>query len=264
MPRFKKIIDDGKNKIVFLGTGGARFTMIKQIRATAGIWMNIFDTKIYMDPGPGALVWARKRDISLENLDGIIVSHKHLDHSGDINVMIEAMTNGGRKKRGIVIAPYDALSGDPVILNYLREYPQKINILKEYNEYKVKNFKFSTGKRLYHDKERKIENYGIKFTYNNKIISFLTDTKFQEDIVESYKGDIMILNVLLEESKEHIFHLSIQDVYKIIEIAHPEKVILTHFGTTLLFKNLIALSKEISDKTNTDIKAAYDGMELVL
>ncbi|HID16058.1 MAG TPA: hypothetical protein EYP16_04570 [Candidatus Atribacteria bacterium] len=74
----------------------------------------------------------------------------------------------------------------------------------------------------------------------------------------------MILNVLLEESKEHIFHLSIQDVYKIIEIAHPEKVILTHFGTTLLFKNLIALSKEISDKTNTDIKAAYDGMELIL
>jgi len=34
--------------------------------------------------------------------------------------MIEAMTNGGFKKKGTVLAPKDALEGDPVIFKYVR------------------------------------------------------------------------------------------------------------------------------------------------
>ena len=264
MARLKKILDDKRDKIAFLGTGGARFTMITQIRATAGIWMSINQTRLYLDPGPGALVWARRRGINLEKLDGIILSHKHLDHSGDINVMIEAMTHGGRKKKGIVFAPHDALDKDPVILQYLRNYPEKIEILKENNTYTIGNITFSTGKKMYHDKDHLIENYGIKILYKDSIISFVTDTKFDEEIIKSYKGNLMILNVLLNESKPHIFHLSLLDVYKIIEIAHPEKVILTHFGTTLATQNPENFIKKISEKTNIEAIAAYDGMEYYL
>ncbi len=264
MGRLKKILDDGRDKIAFIGTGGARFTMITQLRATAGIWMSINQTKIYLDPGPGALVWARKRGIDLEKLDGIILSHKHIDHSGDINVMIEAMTHGGKKKRGIVFAPQDAIDRDPVILQYLRNYPEKIEILKENGTYAVGNISFSTGKRMFHDKDNVIENYGIKISYKNSLISFITDTKFDESIIKSYRGDLMILNVLLHESKPHIFHLSLLDVYKIIEITHPEKVILTHFGTTLATRNPENFTKQISEQTNVKVIAAYDGMEYYL
>jgi hypothetical protein len=37
----------------------------------------------------------------------------------------------GGKKRGILFAPDDALEEDPVVLNYLRNYVEKIEILKE-------------------------------------------------------------------------------------------------------------------------------------
>jgi hypothetical protein len=37
----------------------------------------------------------------------------------------------GGKKRGILFAPEDALEEDPVVLNYLRNYVEKIEILKE-------------------------------------------------------------------------------------------------------------------------------------
>jgi phosphoribosyl 1,2-cyclic phosphodiesterase len=61
-------------------------------------------------------------------LDGILLTHKHLDHSGDINVMIEAMTEGGFKKRGVLFAPRDALEEDPVVLKYAMGYVENTSI----------------------------------------------------------------------------------------------------------------------------------------
>jgi ribonuclease BN (tRNA processing enzyme) len=91
--------------IIFLGTAGARFVVIRQFLASGGAWLNLGNTQILLDPGPGSLVQASKRKLDPTKLDAIILSHRHLDHSGDINIMIEAMTDGGTKKRGTVFAP---------------------------------------------------------------------------------------------------------------------------------------------------------------
>ena len=42
--------------IKFLGTAGARFAVMRQIRKTGGIWLSLDNTKILIDPGPGSLV----------------------------------------------------------------------------------------------------------------------------------------------------------------------------------------------------------------
>ncbi|MCX7911999.1 MAG: MBL fold metallo-hydrolase, partial [Dehalococcoidales bacterium] len=95
--------------LVFLGTAGARFMVSKQLAASGGIWLNLAGTQILLDPGPGSLVQATRRRLNPEKLDAIILSHRHLDHSSDANVMIEAMTNGGFRRRGWLFAPQDAL-----------------------------------------------------------------------------------------------------------------------------------------------------------
>jgi len=59
-------------------------------------------------------------------LGGIILTHRHIDHCNDVNVMIEAMTQGGFKKQGIVFCPGDAVKGDPVIFKYARSYVEKL------------------------------------------------------------------------------------------------------------------------------------------
>ncbi|MCX6004406.1 MAG: MBL fold metallo-hydrolase, partial [Chloroflexi bacterium] len=118
-----------KDTITFLGTGGARFTIAKQLLASGGAWMNLGGIQILMDPGPGSLVYAIKHSCDPTRLNAIILSHKHLDHSVDINVMIEAMTEGGWKKRGSVFAPSDAFNNGAVILPYLQGFPQSVEIL---------------------------------------------------------------------------------------------------------------------------------------
>ena len=79
------------NKIKFLGTAGARFVVSKQLRSSGGLWLTVDDTNVLIDPGPGSLVrcLASRPKLNPMDLDGIILTHRHLDHSNDINIIME-------------------------------------------------------------------------------------------------------------------------------------------------------------------------------
>ena len=89
-----------RETITFLGTGGARFMMINQFLASGGLWLNLNGTEILIDPGPGCIVQSTKRKFKADKLSAIILSHRHLDHSADVNIMVEAMTQSGMKRDG--------------------------------------------------------------------------------------------------------------------------------------------------------------------
>src|SRR5437879_7871451 len=112
-------------RLTFMGTAGARFMVAKQVAASGGLFIEDGNTRISLDPGPGAVVQYAKREIDLTTLDAIVVSHRHLDHSGDVNVMIEAMTDGGFAHRGKLFCPSDALDEDPFVLTYLSRRPHE-------------------------------------------------------------------------------------------------------------------------------------------
>src|SRR5512137_668312 len=139
----------GDNFIKFIGTAGARFVVMKQLRSSGGVWMSVGGTNLCIDPGPGALIRClhSKPKLDPSTLDGILLTHRHLDHSSDVNVMIEAMTEGGFKKRGTLFAPRDALEEDPVVLKYVMGYVNKIEVLKEDSEYRIGDIRFSTARK---------------------------------------------------------------------------------------------------------------------
>src|SRR6516164_129719 len=91
-------------------------------------------TQIHVDPGPGALVRALTHvpPCIPRELDAIVLSHKHLDHSGDVNALIEAMTSGGFRRRGMLLAPPDAFDGEPVVLPYAQGFAEKLVRLEEH------------------------------------------------------------------------------------------------------------------------------------
>ncbi|UCF50169.1 MAG: MBL fold metallo-hydrolase [Thermoplasmatales archaeon] len=250
------------NKVKFLGTAGARFVVTKQLRKSGGIWLTLDDTNILIDPGPGSLnrCLSSKPKLNPLDLNGIILTHRHLDHSNDINILIEAMTNGGFKKKGIVFAPKDALDEDPVILKYIRTYVEKIEILKENRTYKIGKISFSTPVKHIHG----VETYGLNINGENCSISYITDTKYFDGIESYYNGDIFIINSVLIESKDYINHLSLNDVEKIISIKKPKLTILTHFGMTIIKAKPWEITEKLSKKLGVKIIAANDGMEIDL
>jgi len=247
--------------IKFLGTAGARFVMITQLRASGGMWFSINGVEILVDPGPGCLVRAvkSKPKLSPNKLDGIFLSHKHLDHSCDINLMIEAMTEGGHKKKGIVLAPYDALENDPVILRYCRNFPEKVEVIREKGEYRVKSLTFEIPLKHRHG----VETYGFKLkNKKSPVIGYISDTSFFDELIEGYRGsEILIINTVLYEKKEGVDHLSLPEAEIIIREIKPKKAILTHFGMTMLRNKIWEKQEEISDRTGVDVIVANDGMK---
>ena len=250
------------NKIKFLGTAGARFVVTRQLRKSGGIWLTLDDTNVLIDPGPGSLVrcLSSKPKLNPADLDGIILTHRHLDHSNDINIMIEAMTNGGFNRKGVVFAPSDALNEDAVILKHFRNHVEKIEILKEKGTYNLDNISFSTSVKHVHG----VETYGLNICGKNNSISLITDTRYFEGLESHYNGDILIINVVRFEEKQGIDHLSLKDAEKILSINKPKLGVLTHFGMTMIKAKPWEIAKGLSEKLGVKVIAARDGMELDL
>ena len=248
------------NEIKFIGTAGARFVVTKQLRKSGGIYLNLDNTKVLIDPGPGSLIRClnSKPKIMPHELDGIILTHRHIDHSNDINIMIEAMTNGGFNKKGIVFAPDDSLKNDPVILMYLRDYLNKIEILKEKKNYSIGNIRFETPVKHLHG----VETYGLNIFGEKNKISIISDTKYFNGLEKFYNGDILIINVVLLENHDNIMHLSIEDAEKIIRINKPKLSIITHFGMNVIRNKPWEIANIISQNTKTKVIAASDGMSI--
>lgn len=250
------------NWIKFVGTAGARFVVAKQLRSSGGLWLSFEGVNLYMDPGPGALVrcLASKPKLDPTKLDGILLSHKHLDHSGDINAMIEAMTEGGHRRHGVLFAPGDALEEDPVVFRYIRNYPERIEVLRENRDYSIGGLKFSTAGKHVHS----VETYGFNFHLSDATVSYITDTKFHPGLLTQYPGDLLLLNVVLlaENPDRQIDHLSLDDVKILLKKTRAKTVVLTHFGMRMLQAKPWEVAERLSEETGKKVISARDGMTL--
>lgn len=233
---------------------------VSQARSTGGLWLHYKGTDVYIDPGPGALVRVRSSRARLDpaHLDGIILTHKHLDHANDVNIMVEAMTESGFRRKGLLFCPSDAIGDDAVVLKYVRKYLEGIELLREKGTYRVKDITFSVPVRHIHG----VEAYGIIF-HLNKRIGLIADTRFFKELPDYYPVDILIVNVLRVKpigEADGIDHLSLTDFKEIITRIRPEVSIMTHFGKAIIKEKPYLLAKELRKETGLEIVAAYDGM----
>lgn len=245
--------------ITFLGTGGARFVVINQLLATGGLWLNLGGTEILIDPGPGCLVHAIKKKLKPDKLSAIILSHRHLDHSGDTNIMVEAMTQGGFHPRGRLFAPADALETEPVIFSYLRKYLEGIEVLQAGKSYSIGDVSFTTPIRHVHG----VETYGMIFQ-NKHTFSYIPDSRFFDGLCHSYRGELLIINTVRMDTDHPYEHLSVFDAKQIITAVKPRIAILTHFGMGVFRARPWEVAEKLGAEVGIRVIAARDGMRFDL
>ena len=244
------------NSVTFLGSGGSRFMMITQKLATGGFWLNLGGTDILVDPGPGCITQVTRRALDAGMLDAILLSHRHLDHSADINIMIEAMTQGGFNPHGYLYAPGDALAEEPVVFNYLRDLVDGVVTLYEGGVYRFGGVELETPLRHQHG----VETYGFNFRAGGRSVSYVADTRYFEALAANYRADLMIVCVLTEHPRSYIDHLSVEGAAAVIGAARPKTAILTHFGMGLWRGGPENYAARISEQTGVRVIAATDGM----
>lgn len=244
------------NEIVFLGTGGARYVIAKQTRATGGILFHLEKQHILVDPGPESLLRlvTYLPKFNPEKIDAIVLSHKHIDHSADINVYLDILTKGGFKRGGYLIAPQDAFGEEGVIFKYLTQFIEKTDIIKP-------KLKLALGRVILDFPMRHIhpvETYGLKLKTKDYSIAYISDTKFSPKLIGAYTADILILNLLRLEPSE-IEHLSVPDCIEIINGIKPKVALITHFGMTMVRAGPWNIARKLKEETGVTILAAEDG-----
>jgi phosphoribosyl 1,2-cyclic phosphodiesterase len=250
------------DRLVFLGTGGARIVVAKQLRASGGIWMSLAGTEFVVDPGPGSLVRlaSSRHRLDPAMLAGIIISHRHLDHAGDVNNLVEAMTLGGTRPGGALFAPADALEGgDPVVLRYVRPFLSRVVTLGKDVSYELGGIRFTCPARHRHPGEV----YGFRFEIPGLTVSYVADTAFFPELVDCYKADVMIINVARLEPSE-LDHLHVGDAEALIRDARPRLAILTHFGMTMLRARPWEVARRLTATTGVSVMAASDDRLVLL
>ncbi len=249
------------NYITFLGTAGARFMVSKQLTASGGMWWDIEGTQLLIDPGPGCIVQATKRKLHAEKLSAIILTHRHLDHSADVNIMAEAMTKGGFRQHGKFFAPSDALGPEPVLYSYLRKSLDGIEVLQEGKTYTIGNVSFTTPIRHIHP----VETYGLLFNTAGHRLAYITDTRYFDGLRKAYAGsDLVIINVVLMEPKAELDHMSIVEAAKLIVELKPKVAILTHYGMHVWQARPWEVAEKLTQETGIKVLAAHDGMKFEL
>ncbi|HEX4014568.1 MAG TPA: MBL fold metallo-hydrolase [Candidatus Cybelea sp.] len=254
------------SSILFLGSGGARFVVARQLRASGGMWMRYGPTQIHVDPGPGALVRALSHvpPCNPRELDAIALSHKHLDHSGDVNPLIEAMTSGGFRRRGTLLAPADAIDREPVVLPYAARYVERVERLEPSSgPYNVGEVDVFTSIRHVHA----VETFGLHFVYGSLRVAYLPCGRYFEGLAEDYaarRPDVLIVNVLRFVDKMDVDHLRWEDARRLVAEIRPRVAVLNHFGTKMLEADPPKLASQLEDELGLRVIAAYDGLELDL
>lgn len=246
-------------KIIFSGTGGGRFVMSQQLRSTAGIILELGNALFCLDPGPGALVKLKNFNINPKQIDAIFASHSHIDHSNDVNALIDSMTYGGLEKRGEVFVSESFADDNSILSSLHKTFLNRIEIMKPGKQIQIKGIHVQ-ALRTKHSDETCV---GYKFFTDRFVLSYSADTEYFADLAKEYMGsDILILNAQRPSKSPKNGPLSSDDCVSIIKKVNPKITILTHFGMNMLKANPIYEAREIQKKTDSVVVAASDNFIL--
>lgn len=236
--------------------------VINQLRASGGWILEMDDQMFHIDPGPGALARAKQYGVPLRRVTGVIISHAHPDHYADAEMVVEAMTLGTHKKRGVIIGSANVIKGwekhHPVFSPYHLNAAERYEILEPGKETSIGKIRIKATPTN-HGEEKGI---GFVFEGKNKV-GYTSDGEYFEGQEKHFSGcDVLIINCLRPRGERWPTHMNSEQAVKLISKTRPKLAVLKHFGMRMLKavpeKEAAWMEKETGIKTI----AARDGMVL--
>ena len=248
-------------KLKFLGTGGGRYVTGEQRLKTGGIVVKTDDTQIHIDPGPGGLVNAHEMLDEPMETEAVILSHQHLDHSNDVEPIIEMMTQAADKP-GALFTCETCLHGygdlERVVSNYHRDLLMREDEMADGDSAEFKDITIETQEMFHTDPKT----LGFTLETDDKKIGFWTDTEYSDELTGFYEGvDTLVVFCSRPRNTSARGHISIDEAAEVIERVGPSTAIVTHFGYRFLEEGLEEQEEWLDEQVDSKIVFAEDGME---
>jgi ribonuclease BN (tRNA processing enzyme) len=251
-------------RIIFLGTAGSSAVVAKQFRSSGGIIIQVDDLQLHLDPGPGSLQKAKEFGVNLHNNTAILISHNHINHCNDLNVVVDAMTHGGIEHRGIILGTKSVLHNSdehhPFLTKHHAKLVEKIIVLDKSHKVGIETIEINALSAQHTDPDA----IGFKIICPKFTISYSGDTKLNENLLDELSGsDILILNVPYPSKTAKGDNLDTESAIKIISHVQPKLAIMTHFGLDILKADPLQEAREVQRITGIQTIAAKDGLTIV-
>ena len=245
-------------KLHFLGTGGGRYATGRQMRDTGGMILESDEASIFIDPGPGALVKAQ--DYNAEKLEGLIVTHSHLDHYAGAESIIE-MISIIEEDPCKLMAPVSVLEGygdmEQSVSNYHQNQCTRIVNLTEKEDTEVADLEIESQEMFHSEPKCR----GLKISDGEKTFGFWTDSNFSDELTEFYSDcDTIVINCNRPKDLNLRGHLSLSEVPDIVENSSISTVIITHFSDKFLESDMREEKAWLQEEIDQKVIFAEDGM----
>ncbi|MBD3387634.1 MAG: MBL fold metallo-hydrolase [Candidatus Altiarchaeales archaeon] len=244
------------DSVTFLGTGGGRFVLLTQRRFSGGLWLELDGVRFILDPGPGALVRALQFGKDPGRLDCVLASHKHLDHYNDVEVMVEAMTHGLNRRKGL-LAVHEG------VVEYISDYhwnSVETIVVSEGGSFEVGDVHVDAIPTVNH-----VGGVGFRFACSRGVVTYSGDTGYDKRVVRHYGGSrVLVLNTIFASGTRSPTHLNTDDAVEIASQAKPELLIINHFGVRMLREGPEKEAERITEEAGVRVVASADGMTVDL
>lgn len=253
-------------KVYFLGTGTSqgipvigsdhpvcKSTDSKDKRLRVSVLIRWDNYSYVIDCGPDFRQQMLASDC--QNVDGIIFTHEHADHTAGLDD----------------IRPFNFKQGEMPIYAHKRVLEDMQSrfgyVFETVNKYPgapsvktieiVNNEPFSIGNKLVIPVDVLHGNLQV-FGYRIDDFAYLTDVKTIEDVeIEKLKNlKVLVVNALREE--HHFSHFNLQEALDFIALVKPEKAYLTHIS------HILGFHEEVQKRLPENVFLAYDNLEITL
>ncbi|NWF90957.1 MAG: MBL fold metallo-hydrolase [Ignavibacteriaceae bacterium] len=254
------------SSIVFVGTSSGK-TSLKRFHSSLLLKSPSFN--LLIDCGDGISRALLTQQISLDLIDGILISHLHPDHSAGLPSLIVQMKQLKRLKNLKIFCHKNLVLALKNLLHQTFVFTENATFRLEYFEYEheevieISNYFSLISKQNSHlDKYKKYLGEscneilsssflfnldGIKVYYSGDILS-----KQDLFLFEPYKPEIIITEMT---------HIDLENLVELIETVDPKRVYLTHISDALE-KSLIEKLAKFPSEQKHKVVIASDGLSV--
>ncbi len=233
--------------------------VFSQERKTGGLLVELDGKRFVIDPGPGSLVHLQSLKLKPEKLDFILLSHMHVDHSNDINILLDGIENPVLITEEHCVRKKPDFDEHPHVSKF-HQKRTKIHVVNENDKLNIDGIEITATKTNHSCP-------GVGFVIKgSKTIGYPSDGlyfKGQERYFEDC--DVLVLNTTLPKGHETINkHMTVDDAILLLKAISrkPKLSVITHLSTIMVRSNLWRQIKIIQESTGANTIFAEDFLEL--
>lgn len=254
-------------KLTLLGTGSF---FIEKNKSASSFLLEVVGKKILIDCGPGTLMRLAEHGVKPEELDYILITHFHADHTSDLYPLFM------RCRLDDFFTPdkypkYPEILGPKGIYEFMNNCANNYRLVTftSWEGIKVKDISTPTNFDQFKITPVKVEHraFGMdaggqayRIESEGKIIVFSGDSNRNPQIVEAARNaNVFVCDTSEKVGNSNPAHMDTKDVGEVCTKAGVKKVILTHLYPET---EKVDVVKEVKDYFNGEVVKGEDGMEI--